>query len=282
MDSPYALTAFTATEDAPLSVAGKETCVIFDAYILESSRGSLNEEYSYSLSLGYDGTKEYKLRNTNAINRRNSVSSGYYIIYNTSSDRYLTAGSNSVLAKELSTLKEGMSIPEEYVWTFDKGNLSSYEFYIGTSEIMSSGQTSYYMNSPSSANVGLSPNRSIYFTVTETSSFSRYYLNFKSSEKSSNTPYIRVSDYNVTGTKNTGATTRFYLYPVEQPKSASSTFKVPLETIDKTSGQPVLADKIERNDFIDAIVLVKYNKNKGHFEFEVKNWNSAGGDIEFN
>ena len=281
VDSPYALTAFTATEGAPLSIDARSSSVIFDAYILESSRVDQNEEYSYTLDLGYDGTRGYKLRNTNAISRRDNVSSGYYIIYSPTSGRYLTSGANSVQTGTLNTLSAGMTIPEEYVWTIASSG-QSYRFYIGTSEAMTSGQTAYYISNPSSDYISLGSNRSVYFTVSEEYSNRQYYLNLQSSGNQNR--YIAVSGSSAFGQKwnNKGSASRFWLYPVNAPSSASSSFKIPLETIDKTSGQPVLAERIDRNDFVNVVVLVKYNKNKGHFEFEVRNWESAGGDVEFN
>ncbi len=280
VDEASAITPFTATAEEPLTITGKQTAVIFDAYILESCINSINESYSYTLSLGYDGTRGYKLRSTAAVNRRNSVSDGYYLIYNTTSRCYLTAGVNSVQTGVLPTLTEGMAIPEEYVWTFDNSGLSSYCYYIGTSEAMTSGQTSYYMNNPSTASVGLGSNRSVYFTVGESSSVGQYYLNLRSSGTSRR--YLTVSNDNVAGRSSTNNSTRFRLYPVNAPSAASSLFTVPLETIDRTTGQATETSEIRRNDFINAIVLVRYNKNEGHFVFEVKDWESAGGDVEFN
>lgn len=283
VDSPDALVRFTATTDTPLAVAAKESRVIFDAYILESSKNSIDEEYSYTLNLGYDGTGDYKLGSTTAINRKSGVTKGSYLIYNTNSGRYLTAGSNSVQTGTLSSLTAGMTVPEEYVWTFDNSGLSSGHYHIGTSEAMTDGETAYYMDDPSSSSVYLVPSKSVSFYLDETSVWSNkqwlYYLTLRSD---GNDRYLRVSNNTASGRNSVNNTTYFYLYPVEKPSGSASSFNIPLETIDNTTGQPEMVGEIRRNDFINVIVLVRYNKNKGHFEFEVKNWESAGGDVEFN
>jgi hypothetical protein len=74
---------------------------------------------------------------------------------------------------------------------------------------------------------------------------------------------------------------QFRLYAVEEAP-ASSSIEIPLKTIDNTTGQAEDLDQINRNDFINAVVKVSYSKNQGHFTYEVKDWQTGGGNVEFN
>jgi hypothetical protein len=57
---------------------------------------------------------------------------------------------------------------------------------------------------------------------------------------------------------------------------------IDLRTINKETARPEDVRGIKRNDFINALVTVTYNETFGRFEFEVEDWNQAGGDITFN
>jgi hypothetical protein len=57
---------------------------------------------------------------------------------------------------------------------------------------------------------------------------------------------------------------------------------IDLRTINKETARPEDVRGIKRNDFINALVTVTYNETFGQFEFEVEDWNQAGGDITFN
>jgi hypothetical protein len=71
------------------------------------------------------------------------------------------------------------------------------------------------------------------------------------------------------------------LYPVSI-QSTTSDATIPVKTINPDTGQAEDVEQISRNDFINAIVKVSYSKNKGHFTFEVRDWYTGGGDLEFN
>lgn len=283
-DSEDALTPFTATSENPLTIPGKGTATIFDAYILESQKES-GEEYNYLLGLGYDGAGDFTLGSTSEIRRQDDVSSGYYLIYNTSSSRYLMAGTNSVSSGTMSGLTEGMKISEEFVWCFDKRGLVSdnYYYYIGTAQAMSTGQTAYYMNSPSNTNVTLTSEKNGSFYIGETYSYSYYYRVYYLTLRGSGGRYLRVEDDDtVSGRNGVNISTYFILYPVVPPSASSSVQEIQLQTIDNRTGQAVEVNEIKRNDFINTVITVKYNKNKGHFQFEVKDWSTGGGNVEFN
>ena len=278
VNSVNAMTPFTGTDSAPMLVKSKETAVVFDAYILESQKNATSGTYTYSLGLGYENLNSYTLKSTTAINKKANVSSGHYLIYNRGSSRYLKAGSNSVEAPSntLGTLKAGMTIPEEYVWTFDNTKLNADQYYIGTAAALESGQTAYYMNNPSSSSVTMGSNKSVYFIITDKS----FYLSMQSSG-SGNNRYLSVNNGSVLGQKNNNDNKAlFSLYQVDVP--SGSVTDIPLRTIDNSTGQSAEVTEIKRNDFINAVVKVSYSKNQGHFIYEVQSWGSAGGDVSFN
>ena len=279
-----AITPFVATSSNPLKINGKESCVVFDTYILESKLNSGESGYSYSLGLGYGDTEKYIIKSASAINSLSSVSKGYYIIYNARRGRVLKVGSSKVEAAQIGQLQQGGEIAKEYVWAFDNTGLQANQYYIGTPEVLQDGdQTAYYMGSTTTDNVSLSSKLSTAYNFT-LSTF-RYnnsnYIAIRSSQNNGQQLYLQMPDNTkVNGTKDTGNSTRFYLYPVE--RSGATRHQIPLETIDNITGQASEVTEIKRNDFVNTIVSVKYNKNAGHFTFEVKDWQSAGGDINFN
>lgn len=271
-----ALTPFTGTEADPMIIPAKEISVIFDAYILESSKTASSDSYTYSLGLGYDQLNSYTLGSTTSIKKRSGITNGHYLIYSRGASRYLTSGSSKVTNATLGTLKQGMSIPKEYVWSFESTG-QAYKYYIGTANALDEGQTSYYINNPSSSSsVTLGANRSVNFTATDKSN----YLSFQSSG-SGTYRYLSSSGSNVGGQRSNNTNyALFELYPVEVPSSSEIT--IPVKTINPANGQAEDVEQISRNDFINAVVKVSYNKNKGHFTFEVRDWYTGGGDVEFN
>ena len=279
--SGNAMTPFTGSESNPVSIPSKGSSVVFDAYILESSKGSSTDSYSYSFGIGYGGQSSYTLKSTTAIAKRDNLSAGQYIICSRTGNYYLKAGANSVEAQANAiTLTQGGSIPKEYVWTFDKkkpdgGELKANEYYIGTASATSSGATSYYINDPTVNSITLGANKSVYFTAEDKNS----HITFKSSANGTY-KYMYLNNGKVTGYSSNGNSAQFKLYPVDAP--SSSIIEVPVRTINQATGQAEEIEQISRNDFINAVVKVSYSKNKGHFIFEVMDWNTGGGDVDFN
>lgn len=272
--------------DNPLVIPSKATSVIFDTYLLESQKQSEEPEYTYTLELGYGESNTYKLKSTSPIYSTSEITKGCYLIYNARRSRYLKYGSSKVESgstSDLGQLQNGKEIPKEYVWALDNTGLSGNQYYIGTPEILMSGdQTSYYMAQTSTSSVTLNSK----FSTNDNFTFNTYtydrnnYLSIRASASNGNR-YLQVgSNGSVSGTGNTGNNTRFYLYPVEY--SGVSAHDIALRTIDETSGQAKDVLEIKRNDFINVLVVVSYNKNTGHFTFEVKDWNTGGGDVNFN
>lgn len=277
VSSADALTPFAGTESEPLVIPAQGTSVVFDGYILESKRNSSNETYGYSMGLAYNNLDSYTLKSTTSIKTTGSVTGGYYVIYNRGRSTYLKAGSNSVTTGSPGTLKAGMEVSEEFVWTLDNTGLGNNRYYIGTAAALENGQTAYYLSAPSNNSVTLGANKSVYFTFANKNN----YLSMQSSG-SGNYSYLSVNwSNNVVGQRNNNNNNAlFELYPVEIP--SGSVVEIPLKTIDNSTGQSAEVNEIKRNDFINAIVKVSYNKNQGHFIYEVKDWGTAGGDVSFN
>ena len=280
--SSNAMTPFTGSESDPLVIPAKDISVVFDAYILESDKGNSTDNYSYSFGMGYGQQSSYTLKSTTAITKRANLSAGQYIICSRNNNYYLKAGANSVEAQAnaLGTLKQGMSVPKEYVWTFDNKNangtqLGANNYYIGTDAATSTGATSYYFNDPTVSAITLGANKSVYFTAEDKNS----HITFKSSANGSY-KYVYVNNGKVTGYGTNGTNAQFKMYPVEAP--SSSIIEVPVRTINQATGQAEEVEQINRNDFINAVVTVSYSKNQGHFIFEVKDWGTGGGDVDFN
>ena len=55
-----------------------------------------------------------------------------------------------------------------------------------------------------------------------------------------------------------------------------------MTTIDPVTSVVSPVNTIKRNDFINVLISVSYNKEFGDFEFEVKPWEEVSGSIEFN
>lgn len=276
-----AITPFTATSADPLKIDGKQSKVVFDAYILESRRYPSEGEYNYKFNLGYDGIENFVLESTTEVNNQNNLPTGYYLIYNPATQCYLVAGSNSVETKTMSVLTKGMTLSNEYVWSLVGAGSGTNTYYIATADELIEGATAYYMSNPSKDGVVLGDKKSVYFTLNKPG----YWQNHLTlcSSGSGNNKYVSVDNsYRVVGTKNgNNQSNYFYLYSVQQPVSTTDV-TVPLKTIDNKTGQPEVVDEIKRNDFINVVVTVSYNKNKGHFKFEVKDWGTGGGNVEFN
>ena len=281
--SSNAMTPFTGSDTDPVIIPAQDISVIFDAYILESSKGSSSNAYTYSLGIGYDQLNSYKLSSTTAIKRKANVTTGRYLMYNNSTGTYLKATSTtSVGTGNPGTLKAGMSISKEYVWSIDNTGLSSNRYYIGTAEALNEGQTAYYMyiskpsNNNSAVQLGATP--SSYFTVADAGTGNNQFITFQASG-TGNYRYLGTNNGSVVGQKS-GNTAYFLLYPVEAPSATD--VDIPVKTINQATGQAEDIEQINRNDFINAVVKVSYNKNQGHFTYEVKEWQTGGGDVDFN
>ncbi|MBO5332392.1 MAG: RICIN domain-containing protein [Alistipes sp.] len=260
------------------TVDAQTSAVVFDGYLLES-KADAGEEYTYTLDLTYDGvvttsSSFYRESNT-AIYRTSSLTidnESYFLIYNQNRGRYLSADENNRVISV--TLSEFSNLSATNVWQLIKnGN----NYYIKN---VNSGM---YMQAPTSSNVTMG-NSPIAYSINNNNS--NNYLALQSGN------YIEVRDrvngYLVRGNSKYGNSNRFYLYKVKKTTTQSApqsiTYKTPitLTSIDPVSQQSSNVTAIKRNDFINILVTVSYNPESGEFEFYVKDWESGGGNVEFN
>lgn len=283
VSSDDAIVAFTPKTVINKLAAGNNITTVFDAYILES-RDLLNK-YTYTPQLEYKGeapAEYFSSVNSTPISDKSGLSDGsYYVIMNQANAKWiLTAGTDFVELLDTEIADLMLPIKREYVWQLEsQGSADSY--YLKTTDA-----TTYYIGEPHADANGLplTPTESRYF-VMENSAQS--HIGMKVNSSSSGHSYINV---NYPGRKVGGWTTlngdlgsQFDFYQVNKtviyPKFASP---IILSTIDPATSIVTPVNEIRRNDFINVLVSVSYNKDFGSFEFEVKDWDEVNGDIEFN
>ena len=119
-NSSHAKTPFTAME-----LEAQESAVLFDAYLLES-KAAEGEKYTYTLNLAYEDVEVSQVsysQTGGAISQVNNLD-GFYLIQNSNSGRYLSAGDNIV---ETSTLSELNDLGTHVVWRFTRSGTNSYK-----------------------------------------------------------------------------------------------------------------------------------------------------------
>ena len=113
-------------------------------------------------------------------------------------------------------------------------------------------------------------------------------LTFWSNTKNENgvRDYINVyggQQDQVRGWNDNDGGSQFKLYAVNKVmKKPKYSDPIVLSTIDPVTSVVSPVNTIKRNDFINVLISVSYNKDFGEFEFEVKPWNEVSGSIEFN
>ncbi len=287
VDSPDALVPF----DGIVQIPAGETAVVFDAYILGSKIQDDDPEggYHYTLGLNYPNSVQshYDLQSRTSINTRENLntdygdgSDAYYLIYNTQTGRYLrsdvdgSASGNYVHSATYTLPSEGTEVPIEYVWKLEK--YANNQYYVREGNL----RDAYYWGTPTTNNVPLGVLAQNAFTF---SNDNNNILMQSNGYSGGNRYYMSVnSDGSVRGVRS-GNYRRFRFYPVTLASStAAADLQIPLETIDPVTSQSTPIEAIRRNDFINILVTVTYNRDKGKFEFVVKDWEERSADIEFN
>lgn len=287
VDSQDALVPFDGTVQIP---AGK-TAVVFDAYILGSKIQDDDPEggYHYTLGLNYPNSVQthYALQSSTSIYTRDNLntdygdgSDAYYLIYNTQTGRYLrsdvdgSASGNYVHSATYTLPSVGAEVPTEYVWKLER--YGNNQYYVREGNL----RDAYYWGTPTTNNVPLGVLAQNAFTF---SNDNNNILMQSNGYSGGNRYYMSVNaDGSVRGVRS-GNYRRFRFYPVTLASStAAADLQIPLETIDPVTSQSTPIEAIRRNDFINILVTVTYNRDKGKFEFVVKDWKETEADIEFN
>lgn len=288
----YALQSFSTDKVIP-ALGGDNSVLLFDSYILENR--DLSNPLTYTLDLEYEGQtgreyldNQYTLTSTTAITSPSGVSDGrLYVIKNQHVQQRFLKDNNSTVGT-YTGVNGGYRVavndlpdplPSEIVWQLEaQGSTNAY--YIKTP-----GVTPYYIDNPatSSEAVKLVPRKTAYFTfdtasghLTMLSSKSSNYINVHGGQQD------LVIGYNVAD-----GGSQFDFYPVSVSKVKVTTPVTYNKPITLTSIDPITAavspvNTINRNDFINIVVTVSFNKDAGDLEFEVSEWKNKSGDIKFN
>lgn len=288
----YALQSFSTDKVIP-ALGGDNSVLLFDSYILENR--DLSNPLTYTLDLEYEGQtgreyldNQYTLTSTTAITSPSGVSDGgLYVIKNQHVEQRFLKDNNSTVGTytgvnggyRVAVNDLPNPLPSEIVWQLEaQGSTNAY--YIKTP-----GVTPYYIDNPatSSEAVKLVPRKTAYFTfdtasghLTMLSSKSSNYINIHGGQQD------LVIGYNVAD-----GGSQFDFYPVSVSKVKVTTPVTYNKPITLTSIDPITAavspvNTINRNDFINIVVTVSFNKDAGDLEFEVSEWKNKSGDIKFN
>lgn len=285
VDSEDALTPFTQLMTIPkMTASGGSTtvnsAVVFDAYILESEETDANKKYSYALDLSY-GEKFATVTNTTFTNITdifNNYGNYSFLIQNVRSNKYMYDNDGSLYqGSKPSDVSKGEGA--NYLWKLE---------YAGTKDnyrIMNVG-TGRYIGEPTSTQGAV--------VLTESSDNDFTFYNYGSAASDANSSGVQMQYKDQGGYKclNDNNNTFICGYSLDDGgnpfkfycvvKSQYQNIPIFLKTINKETARPEDVRGIKRNDFINALVTVTYNETFGQFEFEVEDWNQAGGDITFN
>lgn len=296
-DAIVSFTKETVIEDL---ASGNNTKTLFDAYILES-RGATGD-YTYTLDLEYVGESavpQYEKTSTAISTKEGLADGGFYLFQNQNNQyRFLIAGTPYLqtvdveLADLPTPLDESMvmkliSVDSDKDGKQDTETINSKDYpkYIIQTQY---GGTTYYLGTPGrSTNIPMIPNQSsaTVFTARDDRAGK---LTFWSNTNNENGVRDFINVYGgqqdqVRGWNDNDGGSQFILYTVKQVmKAPKYSDPIVLSTIDPVTSVVSPVNTIRRNDFINVLISVSYNKDLGDFEFEVKSWDEVSGSIEFN
>ena len=295
-DAIVPFTGLTVIDDL---ASGNNTKTLFDAYILESR--DLSNSYTYTLDLEYVGEAsipQYEKRSKAISTVAELAADGNYLFQNQNNQkRFLIASSdylqtiNVKLADLPAVLDASMvmsliAVDSDGNGVQDTETIGSKDYpkYIIQTQY---GGTTYYLGNPSrDTNIKMIPARSsaIVFTARDDRGGNLTFWS-NTTNTSGYRDYINVyggQQDQVRGWNDNDGGSQFKLYEVKQVmKAPKYSDPIVLSTIDPVTSVVSPVNTIKRNDFINVLVSVSYNKDFGEFEFEVKPWNEVSGSIEF-
>ena len=273
--STHALQPFTTDDGQSYkTIEAQNSGVVFDSYLLESKVAE-GEKYTYTLDLAYGATANGFIVGTE-LNRReeiNKVASGYFLIKNLRSGKFMycnnenkvyQGGNLSYLESQL--LQGGAT---NYLWTLESGGDNKY--YIKNVS------TGYYIGNPNSSNsaVGAVQKKNVSFTFSDYGYGNGVMMKYNSNYLNDYSSNFICGWYD---SGDIGSTFSFYVID----SAIEYDTPITLTTIDPITQQPSSATAIKRNDFINVLITVSYNPVAGTFEFHVEDWNTGGGQVDFN
>lgn len=278
-DAIVRFTGLTVIDDL---ASGNNTKTLFDAYVLESR--DLSNNYTYTLDLEYEGEAsipQYEKTSTAISTVAELAAGGNYLFQNQKNQyRFLIAGTPYLQTIDVELNDLPTPLDESMVMKLIR--VGSDQYYIQTQYA----GTTYYLGTPGrNTNIPMIPNQSS--ATVFTAGTANGNLTFLSNTtNSSGYDYINVhggDQDKVMGWGQNDGGSQFKLYEVKQVmKAPKYSDPIVLSTIDPVTSVVSPVNTIKRNDFINVLVSVSYNKDFGEFEFEVKPWNEVSGSIEFN
>lgn len=248
-----------------------QTAAIFDAYI-SASRANEGEKYIYDIELGYEGVTDYPSYSLD-VTAASSITDGqYYMMKLSGQPQWLYESSDAYLKFETldtdGAASKMLNGETNYIWQFTKSGNSYKLQNVGTNDYI------YFDNN----NIVASGINSTNFRVRGTNTFQFYYGNWISY-------YMTYSEKDASLTTSTSLSdaASFELYQAKYDGKARKRASVVLQTIDNQTHTVSDVKEIRRNDFVNILVEVSYNPDRGDFQFEVQPWTTdKGGDITFN
>lgn len=251
---------------------------IFDTYLLESNGGT----YTYTLGLKYTGGTEekYTVSEEAITNNQNIENGAMYVISNTQTNanrKSLYANGSTVGIGSSYNNSDG-TLNNNYVWRFNK--TSGDNNY--TIESMGTKGNFMQSSSVSSNSVPLitNPTDNDYITVDKINN--NRTLKSTTINRWGYSYYIAITGNSVVGSTNKG---EFKLYKVTKGSETTSLThnapNIPIQIVDKNSGEATPLPAIRRNDFIEILVNVTYNEKTGNIEYKVSDWTTVNGEVTF-
>lgn len=281
-DATDAITPFAALSIPKLNLSdpnNNNSAVAFDAYIYENKN---TNGFEYNMNLEYGNSQVVEEITYHKGSQTNTPTGGddnlYMIAYGVRTGKpgqqenytyyYLTANDYGIgTTTNTNTVFDNQA--QTVFWEIVKvsGNTNTY-----TIRSVSQGK---YLNIETNS-VGLADN-----TDNLRINNNNIYQQIRS-----NNYYIRYNK-GLTSTDNDNNATNFYFYPITKKvtettisEGVSKDCRIPLNTIINGVSNPTTI--IRRNDFINVLVTVSYNKNSGSINFHVSDWNTGkGGDVTF-
>lgn len=278
-DAIVPFTGLTVIDDL---ASGNNTKTLFDAYILESR--DLSNCYTYTLDLEYEkepSISQYEKTSEVISKKEDLTDNGLYLFQNQRNQyRFLIAGTPYLQTIDVELNDLPTPLDESMVMKLIP--VGSDQYYIQTQYA----GTTYYLGTPGrNTNIPMIPNQSS--ATVFTAGTANGNLTFLSNTtNSSGYDYINVhggDQDKVIGWGQNDGGSQFKLYAVNQVmKYPKYSDPIVLSTIDPVTSVVSPVNTIKRNDFINVLISVSYNKDLGDFEFEVKDWEKVSGSIEFN
>lgn len=277
-----ALTKFAAQE-----IEEQSSAVVFDGYILESRNGS--EGYIYTLNVEYEG-ESYIIEvttweKTNDIYtsvgdlKSNSHNDNYFLIENIRSSKYMVVVGEQVCQQDY--YNTDLSGVQELIWQLIPYNGTD----ITDSYIHNVGKKTYIGGTPYLSSVfSVAEVKSVYFNFSDCQNIT--YGGIQMNESGNNLYMNDLNGQYICSYYGNDPGNGFRFYALEKHvtqtvREAKYSDQITLKTIDATSGVATPVTQISRNDFINVLVNVAYNKSTGTMQFCVEDWTQVNNEIEF-